>query len=140
MRPFIKSVLFGAFAGAAPMLIITSVIAIGTLADGWNGGSRFFAKLWIGILPLVISLPLVLGASIVVGLPLTAVPKRSGRESESAYIFAGAIVGFALPIMILMLAAAPAGYWMAALGSLAGAVTGRTWWISGRKFHASNSD
>lgn len=137
MRPFVKSVLFGALAGAAPVLIFTGALAIASLPQGLNGAGRLFPSLWLAILPLVVSIPLVLGASIIFGLPLTLILRRRGWESASAYISVGAIVGFALPIVILLLMAAPAGYWMALLGAFSGAVTGRTWWLSGREPHVS---
>lgn len=140
MWPFVKSVLFGALAGAAPLLIFTGALAIASLPEGLNGGGRLFPSLWLAIVPLVISIPLVLGASIIVGLPLTVFLKRRGWESASAYISVGAIVGFALPIVILLLMAAPTGYWMALLGAIGGAVTGRTWWATGREPRVSYPD
>lgn len=133
MWPFAKSVLFGALAGAAPMLIFTTVLAIGSLPEGVNGDGNLLPSLKLAILPLVVSLPLVLGASIVIGLPLTAILKRKGWESGMVYIATGAVAGFILPIVILLLLHAPAGYWTAHLGAVGGAVTGRTWWTSARE-------
>ncbi|MET0370530.1 MAG: hypothetical protein ABW039_04035 [Sphingobium sp.] len=115
------------------MLIFTGVLALGLLPAGLNEGGRLFPSLWLAILPFVVSLPLVLAASIIVGLPLTALLQRRGWECASAYISVGAIVGFVLPIAILLLMAAPAGYWMALLGAVGGAVTGKTWWMSARE-------
>lgn len=138
MRPFVKSVLFGALAGAAPMLVLTVFIAIGLLADGVKVGGML-PLLWLAVLPLVVSIPLVFAASILVGLPLTFLLKRRLRESASAYISVGAFVGFVVPIAILLLMEAPAGYWMALLGAVGGAVTGRTWWVSAREPEVSYS-
>lgn len=89
--------------------------------------------LYLAILPLLISIPVVLGASLFVGLPLTLLLKRSKRESAVAYISLGAIMGFILPIVILLVMVAPGGYWIALPGAVGGAVTGRTWWVSARE-------
>ncbi len=135
MWPFAKSVLLGSLAGAAPMLVFTVALAIGSLPEGLDGGGRLLPLFWFAILPLIVSFPLVLGASIFVGLPLTAVLKRKGWESGAAYIASGAAVGFAIPLVILSLdkADAEAGLWTALLGSIGGGVTGRTWWVFGRE-------
>ena len=140
MWPFVKSVLLGAVAGAAPLLIFTCTLALMSLPEGLDDRGGLLSLLWLAILPLIISISLVLGASIVVGLPLTALLKRQGWESASAYMSVGAIAGFLLPIAILLLMAAPAGYWMALLGAVGGAVTGRTWWVSGRTPNIGDPD
>ncbi|MFP5434910.1 MAG: hypothetical protein ACLGIM_17585 [Alphaproteobacteria bacterium] len=140
MWSFVKSVLFGAVAGAAPVLVFTFALAINSLPEGLKGGGSLFLSVWLAILPLVISIPLVFGASVIVGLPLTTLLKRRRRESEFAYISVGAAVGFALPIVILLLIAAPAGYWTALLGAFGGAITGKTWWVSAREPHVSYPD
>lgn len=139
MRPFVKSVILGAFSGAFPVLIVTCVLALLSLPDSLIQGN-IFPSLWLAILPLVISLPLVLGASILIGLPLTALLKLKGWESAVIYVSVGAITGFIIPIVILLLIKAPAGYWMALLGAFGGGVTGRTWWVSGREPHVSYSN
>lgn len=133
MWPFAKSVMVGALAGAGPMLFITVLIAAGSLPKGLNGDGNLLPSLWLALLPLIVSTPLVLGASLCVGLPLTYVLRRKGWESLNAYCGAGALVGFLLPIVILLIMAAPAGYWMALLGAFSGVVTGRTWWITARE-------
>lgn len=133
MWPFVKSVLFGALAGAAPVLMFTTLLAASSLSEGLNAGSRLFPFLWLAILPLVVATPIVLGASVFIGLPLTAILRRKEWESGAVYIGVGAAVGFVLPIVGLLIMAAPAGYWMALLGALSGAVTGWTWWRSARE-------
>lgn len=133
---FFKSVVFGALAGAAPILIFTTVLSLVSLPEGLNGDGRLFPSLWLAILPLVVSFPLVLGASIIIGLPFTAFLKYRKWESSAAYIGGGAAFGFVLPPTILLIGEAPAGYWMALLGAVGGAVTGRTWWVSAREARA----
>lgn len=133
MWPFIKSVMLGALAGAGPILFITVLIAASSIPEGLNGDGNLLPSLWLAILPLIVATPLVLGASICVGLPLTYFLRRMGRESLNAYCGAGVIVGFVLTISILLIFAASAGYWMALLGAFSGAVTGRTWWVTARE-------
>jgi hypothetical protein len=115
------------------MLFITVLIAAWTIPEGLNGDGNLLPSLWLAILPLVVATPLVLGASICVGLPLTYFLQRNGRESLNAYCGAGVVVGAVLPIAMLLILAAPAGYWMALFGAFSGAVTGRTWWVTARE-------
>ena len=134
MSPFFKSVLIGAAAGAAPVLVFTLPLgAVALASGGFMGDGRLLPCLWIGFLPLIVAAPLVLAASVIFGLPLTAILKRRSLESSLAYTSAGAGLGFMIVPILLLLMRAPEGYWMASLGAIGGAVTGRTWWTSTRK-------
>ena len=133
MWAFAKSVLIGTFAAAALPSVFTIALAINSLPEGINGGGRLFPSFWLAILPSVVAFPLVLGASIIVGLPLTAWLKRSGRETGAAYTVAGAALGFVIPLIILLIIHAPAGYWTVILGAFSGAITAHTWWRSARE-------
>lgn len=138
MWPFIKSVLFGAFVGAAPVLRFTISLAVTSLPEGLNGDGKLFPVFWLAILPLVVATPIVLGASIIIGLPLTVILQRNKWESGAVYMSVGAAFGFVLPIFGLLSMAAEEGYWMALLGALSGGITGRTWWILARKPKGGN--
>jgi hypothetical protein len=59
--------------------------------------------------------------------------KQNKRESASAYAISGAVFGFAILLAIVMIFLDPSLYWMALLGAFSGAVTGQTWWRSGRQ-------
>ena len=134
MSPFLKSVLLGAAAGAAPALVFTLPLgAMGLASGGFMGNGSLLPPLWIGFLPLIVAAPLVLAASVIFGLPLTAILKRRNLESSAAYTGAGAGLGFMTVPILLLLMSAPEGYWMACLGALSGAVTGRVWWTSTRE-------
>lgn len=137
MLSFAKSVFFGALTGAAPFLLGTTMIAVTSLPSGIDGDGRIFPTVWFAALPLIVTIPIVLSASIVIGLPLTLILRRQGRETEAAYIGTGAMVGFALPIICLLATRGAEGYWMSALGAASGAVTGRTWWASAREQNVS---
>ena len=125
---FAKAVLTGACAAAAPFLVLTVPIGLAALFDfgdpmgGLNG-------LLIAAAPLIVTLPIVLGASILIGLPLTYLLSRAGRDQGELYVVAGLFFGGVLPVAISILAgqAADALFYFAIPGSLGGAVTGWSW-------------
>ena len=137
MWAFTKSVFLGTLAAAAPPSVFTVALAITSLPEGLDGGGRLFPSLWLAILPVAITLPLVLGASFVFGLPLTALLKRAERETAAAYTISGAVLGFVIPLVILVIIRAPAGHWMALLGVFSGAVTAHAWWRFAREPNGS---
>ena len=130
MWAFAKSVLFGTVVAAVLPMIFTLTLALGSLPEGLNGDGRLFPSLWLGILPLVVTFPIVLGSSIIFGLPLAALLRRNDRETLWAYTISAGILGFVIPIAGLLIIDAPAGYWMALLGAVSGIVTAQTWWDS----------
>lgn len=79
--------------------------------------------------PLIITLPCVLVASIVFGLPLTAILSHFGKEKGEYYVIAGTAFG-ALPFLIIPMflqnGSTDFGY-IAVMGALGGAVTGWQW-------------
>ena len=124
---FVRAVLYGALAAAAPVLVVTVTLGIASMLDGgWRGDGKLAPSLWLAVLPLV------LAASLLVGLPLTMLLRRFDRESERAYTTCGAVAGCLIPIGGLLAMAAPSGHWTALLGAFGGAVTGRTWWSAAR--------
>lgn len=133
MWAFTKSVLLGTLAAAAAPSVFTVALAINSLPEGLDGGGRLFPSFWLAILPTVVTLPLVLGASFLFGLPLTMLLKRSDRETATAYTTGGAILGFAIPLVFLLIIRAAEGYWIVLLGAFSGAVTAHTWWRSARE-------
>lgn len=127
MRPFVKSVLLGTLAGASPVLVYTLFIAASWLSQGEGSDLLFAVK--IAISPLAMALPMVLTASIFIGLPLTAILKWRGWESARVYIFAGALVGFIWPITVFREWMVEFSIGTALLGALGGVVTAYTWWV-----------
>lgn len=125
---FCKAVLAGSFTAAAMPLFFTILFALLSFADrGISGPGSMGASLYLMILPLLVTTPIVLVASILIGLPLTLFLRRNGRESTPAYCAAGGIAGFLLPIAGLLWLGAPDGFWIAGLGAISGAVTGYVW-------------
>ncbi|WP_130753000.1 hypothetical protein [Sphingobium xenophagum] len=129
LQSFFKAVLTGTLAGVAfPAIFL--VIAI--LGSSWSHDD-LRSMIGITVMMIVIPFALVFLSSIAVGIPVTLIFKRWGIESETAYLWAGALTGFLVPGIILAIIeqnidvffrAVPAGI----LGALSGTITGRTWW------------
>jgi hypothetical protein len=125
---FCKAVLAGSFTAAAMPLVFTILFVLLSLPDGGiNGSGSMGASLYLAILPLILTTPIVLLASILIGLPLTLFLRRRSRESIFAYCTAGGIAGFLISIAGLLWLDAPTGYWIAGLGMVSGAMTGYVW-------------
>ncbi len=124
---FCKAVLAGSFTAAVPPLFFTILFAAFSLPDGINGPGSMGPTLYLAILPLLVTLPVVLVASLLIGLPLTLFLRRTGRESTFAYCTSGAIAGLLIPLLALLLMGAPSGHWIAFLGLIGGIVTAYVW-------------
>ncbi|MEP6868767.1 MAG: hypothetical protein ABJA20_09635, partial [Novosphingobium sp.] len=95
-----------------------------------NGDGNLWASLWLAVSPVTVTLPIVLGSCVLVGLPTAWCLKFFGAERKGNYLFAGAMWGFAIPLLILLYMGAQEGWWLALLGSFSGGVTAATWWRS----------
>jgi ABC-type antimicrobial peptide transport system permease subunit len=95
-------------------------------------GNGLLSSIVFAVFPLVLALAFVFPASLIIGLPLTAVLRRIHAESSMAYVCAGIVVGFILPWAALAWRGAVEGWWLAIIGAFSGAVTGRTWWVEAR--------
>ena len=125
---FAKAVLTGAFAAAAPFLLLTVPLGL-MLAFDFGDPMGGASGLLIAAAPLIVTLPIVLGASILIGLPLTYLLSRAGRDHGELYVVAGLFFGGILPVAISILAGQEeAGLFSFVIpGSLGGAVTGWSW-------------
>ncbi|WP_294322488.1 hypothetical protein [uncultured Sphingomonas sp.] len=127
---FCKAVLAGSFTAAAMPLFFAILLTLRSLPDGGiNGPGSIGASLYLAILPLLVTTPIVLLASILIGLPLALFLRRSGRESTFAYCAAGGIAGFVIPSAGLLLLGLDAlgCFLMGGLGMVSGAMTGYVW-------------
>lgn len=124
MKAFARAVAAGTVVGAGPALGFTVLFALASLPDGINGPGSLWQTLYLAALPLIVTVPFVLGASILIGLPLAYALIRSGHEQGSVC----AIFGAALPVAILWMAGDAAGYWLAVPGMLSGTATAWSWW------------
>lgn len=132
MQAFLKSVAMGTFAGAWLPMIFTVIAVFISIPNGVDGNGGVLSSLLFAGFPLALALGFVLPASIVIGLPVTAVLIRLRAESSAAYVIIGLVVGFALPLAVLAWMGAGEGWWLALLGAFSGSVTGRTWWLEAR--------
>jgi hypothetical protein len=132
MRAFLKSVAMGTLAGAWLPMIFT-VIAV--FIAGLNGvdGNGLLSSLLFASFPLALALAFVLPASLLIGLPLTALLARVRAESSTVYVTIGLFAGFVLPLIVLAWMGATEGWWLALIGAFSGSVTGRTWWVEARE-------
>jgi hypothetical protein len=128
-RGFFEAVVAGAIAGVAFPAIFLVIAVLGS--SPFSGDVR--SAIGIAIMMIVIPFAIVVLSAFAVGIPATLILKRWELESETAYLWAGAVTGFLVPGMILVIAeqnidvffrAVPAGI----LGALSGTITGRTWW------------
>jgi hypothetical protein len=118
-------------------MIGTVIVAVSVIPDGITGQGSVLSLLLFAIFPVGLTLAFVLPASILIGLPVTAILVRLRAESEAAYVLIGLTIGFALPLVVLAWMGTPEGWWLALLGAFSGGVTGRTWWIEAREVSGS---
>ena len=127
---FIKAVLVGSLAGGSPFLLFTIPLALTFVFEPDFGGVGIVGSVWFAVAPAVIAMLFVLPASLLIGLPLTAILARNEQESVTAYAFAGGASGTLIILAILALTDSMAASWACLIGTFSGAVTGHVWAIS----------
>ena len=130
-RACIKAIFWGSVTGGGPFLILTLPLGISLSASGELAMALAFA-----FLPLIISGTVVIGAFVLLGLPLTAFLANEGDEKATTYATAGAGLGAILPFAFGMSQGNMiAGLVLAVPGGLAGLVTGSIWgrWREARR-------
>lgn len=136
MRAFFRAVMVGTLAGAWMPLIFTVIITLPTLFDQYGDNADLREMLLTALAPLVITLPIVLVSSIVIGLPTSWLLKRLDAEQLHTYVFVGVVAGSIIPLLILWLLEADSGWWLASLGAFSGGVTAASWFNSTGSVHA----
>lgn len=126
VNALVKTVLWGGFAGAAPFLLFTIPFGLNLFADR-KADVAMFAVIWGMVFPLILAWLGTLIGALAVGLPVTALLARSGRERGRFYILAG-LVGGSLPFLVAGLFPDQIGLMALAIpGGLAGSVAGWHW-------------
>lgn len=122
LRAFLIAVLCGGLAAGAPAMLLTAPFGLALMSDGNLGG------LLVMFSPVLVAVPVVLGASLLIGLPLTAILRAWNREAGEYYIVAGLIFG-AVPFLVLSLVpgAEPSLGLLMLCGALGGGVTSWHW-------------
>lgn len=122
---FARAVGWGSLAAAAPFFLISVPIGMSSLFND-NYGSEWWLVIYFMLVPLVVTLPIVLTASLVIGLPLTALLSESGAEKGQHYVAAGVLIG-AVPLFILFGEVVSAAAMLSVGGALGGGVAGWVW-------------
>lgn len=126
VNALLKTVLWGGFAGAAPFLLFTVPFGISMFVEDKTEIGHFTA-FWGMVMPLAFAWTGTLVGTLVIGLPLTALLARSGRERGRFYILAGLVAG-SLPFLLAGFFPDSIGLMMLSVpGGLAGAVAGWHW-------------
>lgn len=119
---FIRAVLWGGFAGALPFLLVTIPVGLSLFSKGQE-----LIAMWTMVLPLAVALPAALAGAVMIGLPITWLMIRSGREHGRFYILAGLVAG-SLPFLLAGVFPDSIGLMAVSVpGGLAGAVAGWHW-------------
>ncbi len=106
---------------------MTFLVAITAMTECGDGMINCAAIPLLLVYPMVISLAVIVPTSIIIGLPLTALLARYGRDSTANLQVLGAIAGAVLVLVFLWLNDGLAAFWFAILGAVGGGMNGRIW-------------
>jgi len=124
---FVRAVAMGSLAGAGPMMLLTLPLGVVVMVQD-PSSTGIATGLKAMFIPLMISTPVVLGSSLLLGIPTFLFLRSRGMETRETYAIVGAVMGIAVTIaMNLVMGDEPGGVFMY-LGALAGGVTGWSWW------------
>lgn len=130
----LRAILIGGVIGATPFIWLTIAWALETRTGLESGLWPVFERAEpFCLAALLISVAIVLVASMVIGLPLTYYLKHTRQESGGAYIGVGALAGFVSTVILLFLLGIDELFWLPFVAALSGAVTGASWWRSMRR-------
>lgn len=134
----LRGLLLAIAAGTAFPVIFLS---IGILGSSFSS-SDVSSAIGIALFTLAVSFIIVSSSTILFGLPLTKLFKRLGCEGEAVYLLSGGVLGFLVPGTIFAVVGGSMeaffhAFPLGVLGTISGALTGRTWW---RQYRAANVD
>ena len=112
------------------MTLFTIAIASMYILDALDHGKSIWPTVYILILPSMAAVPIVTLAMVLVGLPVHWLLIRIHRQSDLAYSLAGGLVGFAVPVVFVVISGSENGFFLQMLGLVSGAATGHAWWRS----------
>ncbi|MEO8455267.1 MAG: hypothetical protein ABI454_08905 [Sphingomicrobium sp.] len=108
-------------------MIFTLPLAIGDYFEPISGDRHLLADIYLAGLPIWIAFALVLASSIVIGLPFHFLLQKWNTASRERYVLGGTLAGFIVPLIVLLIIGAVAGFWMTLLGAFSGAATALSW-------------
>ncbi|WP_019832167.1 hypothetical protein [Sphingomonas sp. PR090111-T3T-6A] len=133
LKGFAQSVVTGALAAAVVPIVFLAILTIGQPMSA----SDFRTVTTILFCILAVSFGTVLSSALTLGLATTYLLRAIGRENLPAYMCAGAAGGAAIPLIVGYLIGGKLGAF-SLLGIFGGALTGRAWWLSYRRYIAED--
>lgn len=124
---FAKAVGWGTAWAASPVLLMTIPIGLLVLVDAKNLQDVATA-LYLTFLPFAVALPIVFIAMLLIGLPVTLLLSRLGKERADTYLTIGLCAGACLIFIPLLIGGDfVGGGWLVVPGALGGAAAGVNW-------------
>ncbi len=122
------AVLVGSAVPVVPLTLFSVAAAALYAMDRWDRDGAVWTMLSLVFLPSLVTVPIVAAASVIVGLPIHSHLVRTGRAGDLAYSLAGGLVGFALPMALVLWDGSADNLMLPMLGLVSGAATGHAWW------------
>ena len=131
IRSFAKAVAAGTAAVGVPLVLITLPLAVSDLFQPMSGKLNILGDLYLAVMPLLISFPLVLIGSVAIGIPTIIILRRSKADDLRRYVVVGVIAGFLIPMIGSIALGAEWGpsVGMGFYGAFSGGITALTWSI-----------
>lgn len=128
IRAFVTSVMIGALVAAAPVLPLAITVVILSFYEVFEAPGHIIQSLIQVAAPLLIAFPFVLLPSFIFGIPTFFILRKMDNETVETYMIAGAVIGLALPIFLLLVAGAETGHLFLSLtGAASGSATAWSW-------------
>lgn len=128
-KAFATAVIRGGIAAAMLPTALVMMMLIGSVLSNPVDRNDLIAAVGLLLLPFAVAVLVIAASSMLIGLPVTMILRRTGLETAFNYAFAGGACGFAIPLIWgAMTAAGRPDLSLALLGAVGGTVTARTWW------------
>lgn len=111
-----------------PVTLLTIAIAGIYILDALDHGQGIWPAIYIVFLPSVVAVPILTVAMVLVGLPVHWLLIQTHRASDLAYSLTGGLVGFAIPMVLVVISGSENDFSLPMLGLVSGAATGHAWW------------
>ena len=126
------AILIGSAVPVVPLTLFSLSVAVMYAVDMLDRGEGIWSSLHLVLLPSLVTVPIVATATVFIGLPIHLMLVRTGYAGDLAYSLAGAVTGFALPMLLFVMDGSVDGLELPMLGLVSGAATGHAWWKARR--------